>query len=112
LSRREKNSASHNKFEDFIQMVKQSDQDLDLLFSILCDIQDPIEKIVPHASICKQDKFEAFIGTKIPKEVNIHLPNDIKLKGRCKRIKKNKEMKTASKKHTCGKCNQVGQHDA
>jgi hypothetical protein len=73
LSRREKNSASHNKFEDFIQMVKQSDQDLDLLFSILCDIQDPIEKIVPHASICKQDKFEAFIGTKIPKEVIIYI---------------------------------------
>jgi hypothetical protein len=48
------------------------------LFSTLCNVQDPIEKIVPHAIICKQDEFKAFIGTKIINEVNIHLPNDIK----------------------------------
>jgi hypothetical protein len=96
-------------------MVKQSDQGLDFLFSNLCNLRDPLEKIVPHASISKQDEFEAFIGTKIPSEVNIHLPNDIKSKGRCKMIKKGKEMKTASKeknKRTCSKCKQVGQHDA
>jgi hypothetical protein len=112
LSRRKKISDSRNKFEDLIQMVKQSDQGLDLLFSTLCNIQDPIQKIVPHGTICKQDEFEAFIGMKIPNEVNIHLPNDIRSKGRCKRIKKSKEMNTASKKRTCGKCKQVGQHDA
>jgi hypothetical protein len=93
-------------------MVKPSDQGLDLWFSTLCNIQDPIEKIVPHASICKQDEFEAFIDTKISNEVNIHLANDIKSKGRCKRIKKSKEIKIVRKKHTCGKCKQVGQHDA
>jgi hypothetical protein len=93
-------------------MVKQSDQCFDLLFSTLCNIQDPIEKIVPHASICKQDEFKTFIGTKISNKVNIHLSNDIKSKGRCKRIKESKEMKTTSKKRACGKCKKVGQHDA
>jgi hypothetical protein len=70
------------------------------------------QKFQSHGTICKQDEFEAFIGMKIPNEVNIHLPNDIRSKGRCKRIKKSKEMKSASKKRTCGKCKQVGQHDA
>jgi hypothetical protein len=69
-------------------MAKQSDLSLDFLFSNLCNLRDPLEKIVPHASIFKQDEFEAFIGTKILSEVNIHLPNDIKSKGRCKMIKK------------------------
>jgi hypothetical protein len=96
-------------------MVKQSDQGLDFLFSSLCNLHYPLEKIVPHASISKQDEFEDFIGTKISNEVNIHLSNDIESKARCKRIKKNKEMKTTGKeknKRTCGKCKQVSQHDA
>jgi hypothetical protein len=115
LARRKFFSDALNKFEDLIQMVKQYDQGLNLLFSTLCNIHDPIKKIVTHASISKQDEFEAFIGINILNKVNIHLPNDIKLKERCKRIKKSKEMKTTSKeknKHTCNKCKQVGQHDA
>jgi hypothetical protein len=88
---------------------------LDFLFSSLCNLHDPLEKIAPHEIISKQDEFKAFIVIKISNEVNIHLSNDTKSKGRCKRIKKNKEMKTAGKemnKRTCGKCKQVGQHDA
>jgi hypothetical protein len=110
-----KKSDSHNKFEYLLQMAKQSDQSLDLLFSSLCNLHDPLEKIFPRANISKQDEFESFIGTKISDEVNIHLLNDIKSKGRYKRIKKSKEMKTASKKknkHTCSKCKHLGQHDA
>ena len=112
LSMKKKNSDSRNKFEDLVQMAKQSDQGLDFLFSSLCNLHDPLKKIVPHASISKQDEFEAFIGTKIPNEVNIHLPNDIKSKGRCKRIKKSKEMKQGNNKCTCGKCKQLGHSDA
>jgi hypothetical protein len=111
LSMRKKISDSHNKFEDLIQMTKQSDQGLDFLFSSLCNLHDHLIKIVPHASILKQDEFEAFIGINIPSEVDIHLPNDIKSKGTCKRIKKSKEMKTTTKeknKCVCSKCKQVG----
>jgi hypothetical protein len=47
-----------------------------------------VQKIVLTTTITKKDEYEAFIGTKIPNEVKIHPPNDIKSKGRCKRIKK------------------------
>jgi hypothetical protein len=90
LSMKKNISDSRNKFEDLLQMAKQSEQGLDYLFSSMCNLHDPLQKIVPYASTSKQDEFEAFIGTKIPNEVNIHLPNDVKSKGRCKRIKKSK----------------------
>jgi hypothetical protein len=112
LSMKKKISDSRNKFEDLLQMAKQSEQGLDYLFSSMCNLHDPLQKIVPHASTSKQDEFEAFIGTKIPNEINIHLPNDVKSKGRCKRIKKSKEMKQGNKKRTCGNCKQLGHHDA
>jgi hypothetical protein len=115
LSIWKKISDSHKEFEDLIQMTKQSDQGLDFLFSSLCNLHDHLIKIVPHASILKQDEFEAFIGINIPSKVDIHLLNDIKSKGTGKRIKKSKEMKTTTKeknKCVCSKCKQVGQHDA
>jgi len=65
----------------------------------------------------KQDEYESFLGSKIPKEVDIHPPNDVNSKGRCKRIKKSKETKekkAGSKgkgKRTCRKCKQEGDHD-
>ena len=65
----------------------------------------------------KHEEYETFLGNKIPNEVDIHPPNDIKSKGRCKRIKKGKEKKAGSggqgkNKRKCRKCNQVVDHDA
>ncbi|WVZ93391.1 LOW QUALITY PROTEIN: hypothetical protein U9M48_039373, partial [Paspalum notatum var. saurae] len=97
VARRKKILDSRNKFEDLIQMAKQSNQGMDFLLSSLSNLHDPLQKIVPATSISKQDEYESFIGTKISNEVDIHPPNDIKSKGRCKRIKKSKEMKTTSK---------------
>ena len=106
---------SRNQFEDLIQMAKNSEQGMDFLFSSLSNLVEPLQKIMPATRVNKQDEYESFLDSKIPNQVNIHPPNDIKSKGRCKRIKKSKEMKTASKgksKRKCGKCKQVGDHDA
>jgi hypothetical protein len=48
--------------------------------------------MVLSVSSTKQDEIESFIGAKIPNEVVIHPPNDLRSKGRCKRIKKSKEI--------------------
>ena len=66
----------------------------------------------------KQDEYESFLGSKIPKEVDIHPPNDVNSRGRSKRIKKSKETKekkAGSKgkgNRTCRKYKQQGDHDA
>ena len=65
----------------------------------------------------EQDEYESFLGNRIPTEVDIHLSNDIRSKGRSKRIRKSKEPKTGSgskgkKKRKCRKCKQVADHDA
>ena len=112
---RKKISDSQNQFEDLIQMAKNSEQGMNFLFSSLSNLVEPLQKITPSTRVNKQDEYESFLGSKIPNQVDIHPPNDIKSKGRCKRIKKSKEMKTASKgksKRPCGKCKQVGDHDA
>jgi hypothetical protein len=108
---RKKISDVRNKFENLIQMAKQSEPGIEFLFSSLSNIQDPLQKIVPTTTITKQDEYEAFIGTKIPNEVEIHPPNDIKSKGRCKRIKKSKEINGRTKR-VCGNCKKKGEHDA
>jgi hypothetical protein len=104
-------SDSRNKFEDLIQMAKNSEQGMKFLYFSLSNLVEPLQKIIPAATVNKQDEFESFLGTKIPHEVEIHPPNDVKSKGRCKRIKKSKEKK-APRKRKCGKCKQVVDHDA
>ena len=104
-------SDSRNKFEDLIQMAKNFEQGMEFLYSSLSNLVEPLQKIIPAATVTKQDEFESFLGSKIPHEVEIHPPNDIKSKGRCKRIKKSKEKK-APRKRKCGKCKLVVDHDA
>ena len=105
-------SDSRNKFEDLIQMAKNSEPAIDFLRSSLTNLVEPLQKIVPAATVSKQDEFETFLGGKIPHEIQIHPPTDIVSRGRCKRIKKSKEKKEP-KKRKCGKCKQmVSGHDA
>uniref|UniRef100_A0A0E0F3Z3 MULE transposase domain-containing protein n=1 Tax=Oryza meridionalis TaxID=40149 RepID=A0A0E0F3Z3_9ORYZ len=111
VAMRKKISDSRNKFEDLIQMAKNSEQGMEFLYSSLSDLVEPLQKIIPAATVNKQDEFESFLGSKIPDEVEIHPPNDIKSKGPCKRIKKSKEKK-APRKRKRGKCKQVVDHDA
>ena len=104
-------SESRNKFEDLIRMAKNSEEGMDFLYSSLSNLVEPLQKITHVATDDKQDEYETFLGSKIPDEVNIHPPNDIKSKGRCKRIRRSKNVKAPSKRK-CGKCKQVGNHDA
>jgi len=115
---RKKISDSRNKFEDLIQMAKNSEEGMDFLYSSLSNLVEPLQKITPALRVEKQDEYESFLGSKIPKEVDIHPPNDVNSRGRSKRIKKSKETKekkAGSKgkgKQTCRKCKQEGDHDA
>ena len=111
VATQKKISDSRNKFEDLIQMAKNSEQGMEFLYSSLSNLVEPLQKIIPAATVNKQDEFESFLGSKIPQEVEIHPPNDIKSKGRCKRIKKSKEKK-ATRKRKCGSCQLVVDHDA
>jgi len=92
-------------------MAKNSEQGMEFLYSSLANLVEPLQNIIPAATVNKQDEFEAFLGGKIPQEVEIHPPNDINSRGRCKRIKKGKEKK-APRKWMCGKCKQLVDHDA
>jgi hypothetical protein len=117
VAMRKKISESCNKFEDLIQMAKTSEQGIDFLYYSLSNLVEPLQKITPTMRVDKQEEYETFLGNKIPNEVDIHPPNDIKSKGRCKRIKKGKEKKAGSggqgkNKWKCRKCNQVADHDA
>ena len=104
---RKKISESRNKFEDLIQMAKNSEQGIDFLYSSLSSLVEPLQKITPAVRGYKQVEYETFLGSIIPTEVDIHPPNDIKSKGRCKRIKKGKEQNAGSGgqgKRKCRKC--------
>ena len=101
VAMRKKISDSRNKFEDLIQMAKNSEQGMDFLYSSLSNLVEPLQKITPATTDNKQDEYESFFGSKIPNEVNIHPPNDTKSKGRCKRIGKSKEVKSP-RKRKCG----------
>jgi hypothetical protein len=76
---------------------------MDFIFPILSSLEEPLQKIVPAARISTRDEYESFIGTRIPDVVEIHLPNVVKSKGRCKRIKKSKEIKLQAREelHVC-----------
>ena len=109
VAMRKKMSESCNKFEDLIQMAKNSEQGMDFLYSSLSNLVDPLQKITLALIVDKQDEYESFLGNKIPTEVNIHPPNDIKSKGRCQRIRKSKDKKVKNKRK-CRKCNPVVDH--
>jgi hypothetical protein len=84
VAMRQKISDSHNKFEDLIQVAKNYKPGMDFLYSSLSNLVEPLQKITPATIVNKQDEYESFLG-KIPNEVDIHRPNDINSKGRCKK---------------------------
>jgi hypothetical protein len=111
VARSKKISDARNQFEDLILMAKNSEPAIDFLCSSLSKLLEPLQKIVPNATVSKHDEFETFIGGKIPDEVQIHPPTDIVSKGRSKRIKKSKEM-PVPRKRKCGKYKEIVDHDA
>jgi hypothetical protein len=92
-------------------MAKNSEPGMELLYSSLCNLEEPLKKIIPAATVNKQDEFESFLGSKIPNEVEIRPPTDIVSKGRSKRIRKSKEKKPPTKRK-CWRCKEIVNHDA
>jgi hypothetical protein len=69
VAMRKKISDSRNKFEDLVQMAKNSELAIGFLCSSLSNLMEPLQKIVPAATVSKQDEFETFLGGKFPHEV-------------------------------------------
>jgi hypothetical protein len=88
VAMRKKKSDARNMFEDLIHMAKQSNEGMDFLTSSLSNLQVAIKDMVPSVSSTKQDEIESFIGAKIPNEVVIHPPNDLRSKGDAKELRK------------------------
>jgi hypothetical protein len=83
---------------------------MELLYSSLCNLEEPLKKRISAATVNKQVEYASFLGRKIPNKVEIHPPTDIVSKGQCKRIRKSKEKK--EKKQNCSRCKQLVDHDA
>ena len=58
-------SESRNKFEDLIQMAKNSEQGMDFLYSSLSNLVEPLQKITPAMRVDKQQEYESFLGNRI-----------------------------------------------
>ena len=121
---RKKISVVRNKLEDLIQRAKQSDEGMDFLVASVLSIEEPLNQMVPNAvKHTRQEEYEAFIGCNIPTEVHIHPPTDVRTVGRCKRIKRGKEIKEGGHKNKdkegkakvarlCKTCKQMVFHDS
>jgi hypothetical protein len=55
-------------------------------------IDESLGHIIPCTVQRSQQEYENFIGCKILEEIQIHPPNDVRSKGRSKRIKRAKEL--------------------
>jgi hypothetical protein len=92
VERRKKIAVVRNKVEDLIQRAKSSNEGMDLLVSGVMNLEASFCQIVSSNIQDPQEEYETFIGCKIPVQVDIHPPTDVRSKGRSKRIKKAKEL--------------------
>ena len=121
---RKKISTVRDKMEELIQKAKHSNEGMDFLTSSVLNIEAPLDQMVPATTkSTRQEEYEAFIGCNIPTEVHIHPPTDVRTVGRCKRIKRGKEIKEGGQKNKdkegkakvarlCKTCKQRGFHDS
>jgi hypothetical protein len=92
VEKRKKIAVVRNKIEEAIQRAKSSKEALDFLVSSVLNIGDSLGHIVPSIVQPTQEEYENFISCKITPEIQIHPPNDVRSKGRSKRIKRAKEL--------------------
>jgi hypothetical protein len=92
VEKRKKLAVVRNKVEDLIQRAKSSNEAIDFLVSSVLEIEGSLGNIVPTTVPHTQEEYENFVGCKIPEEIQIHPPNDVRSKGRSKRIKRAKEL--------------------
>jgi hypothetical protein len=70
----------------------------DFLVTSVMNIDASFGQIVPIIVQTTQEEYENFIGCRIPEQVEIHPPTDVRSKGRSKRIKKAKELPKSRKR--------------
>jgi hypothetical protein len=95
--KRKKIAVIRNKVEDSIQRAKSSSEAMDFLVSSVLKIDESLRHIVPSTMQASQQEYENFIGCQIPEQIQIHHPNDVRSKGRSKRIKRAKELPKSRK---------------
>ena len=108
-SMRRKMSSAQNKFEDIFQRAKISEEGIDVLIQNL----ESLSLLFDPSTQTRQQEQKNFIGCSIPNDVQVHPPNDIRAKGKCKRIlghaDQNKRQKDSGSRK-CTICKDVG-HD-
>jgi hypothetical protein len=86
-----------NKIEDVIQRASSSKETMNFLLSSVRNIDDSLGQIVLSMVQPINKEYENYIGYKIPEEIQIHPPNDVRSKEMSKRIKRTKKLPKARK---------------
>jgi hypothetical protein len=92
VEKRKKLAVVRNKVEDLIQRAKSSNEAIDFLVSSVLEIEGSLGNIIPTTVPHTKEECENFVGYKILEEIQIHLSNDVRSRGRSKRIKRAKEL--------------------
>jgi hypothetical protein len=71
---------------------------MDFLLSSVRNIDDSLGHIVPSTVQPIQEEYDNYIGCKILEEIQIHPQNNVRSKGRSKRIKRAKELPKSHKR--------------
>lgn len=105
------------KMEELLVQAKQSQAGVQFFKDGIYALGEELNKIVPAKEQSLVQQFEEFLGCTIPDEVGIHPPNDIRSRGKIKRIKgHNEKGKKQRKKENilcmCSTCKQVVTHDS
>jgi hypothetical protein len=91
-------AAVQNKIKDLIQRASSSKEAMNFLLSIVWNIDDSLGHTLPTTVQPIQEEYENYIGCKIPEEIEIHPPNDVRSKRMSKRIKRAKELPESRKR--------------
>jgi hypothetical protein len=75
-----------------IQRASSSKEAMDFLLSTVRNIDDILGQIVPSMVQPIHEEYENYIGCNIPEEIQIQPPNNVRSKGRSKKIKRAKEL--------------------
>ncbi|KAM3331442.1 hypothetical protein ACQJBY_027434 [Aegilops geniculata] len=80
-------SKTCKKMEDLLVQAKQSQVGMQFLRDHIFALGEKLSTQVPAKKQTQTEEFEEFLGCSIPSEVHIHPPNDIRSRGRIKRLK-------------------------
>ncbi|XP_037428374.1 protein FAR1-RELATED SEQUENCE 3-like [Triticum dicoccoides] len=80
-------SETRENMEELLVQAKQSQVGIQLLRDHIFALGEQLSTLVPAKEQTQTEEYEEFLGCSIPSEVDIHPPNDIRSRGRIKRLK-------------------------